>query len=106
MFVVVSPAKKMKAQSLNHTAVTSPHFSAQTKDLVTVMKTKSVEEVQQLMNVYEKIATLNVERFTSFDTSPGAKGQPAAGLFAGDAQGADSTGLTTHAPLPPPPSRD
>ena len=95
MFVVVSPAKKMKAQTLKHTGVTLPQFSDQTKDLVTVMKKKSVADVQQLMKVSEKIATLNVERFSSFDTSVDAKGQPAAGLFAGDTYvGLDATTLT------------
>ena len=95
MFVVVSPAKKMKAQPLKHTSVTDPHFSVQTKDLVTVMKTKSIEDLQQLMKVSEKIATLNVERFSSFDTSPSAEGQPAAGLFAGDTYvGLDAATLT------------
>jgi len=95
MFVVVSPAKKMKAQSLKDTTVTIPQFSSQIKDLVTVMKTKSVADIQQLMKVSEKIATLNVERFSSFDTAVGAKGQPAAGLFAGDTYvGLDAASLT------------
>ena len=84
MFVVVSPAKKMKAQTLKSTSFTSPRFAEQTKDLVAVMKKKSVEDLQQLMKVSEKIATLNVDRFSSFDTAEGAEGQPAAGLFAGD----------------------
>ena len=84
MFVVVSPAKKMKPQILKSTLVTQPAFLSQTKDLVAVMKTKSVTDLQQLMKVSEKIATLNVERFAKFDTSEGADGQPAAGLFAGD----------------------
>ena len=84
MFVVVSPAKKMKAQTLKSSSLTSPRFPEQTKDLVSVMKKKSVADLQQLMKVSEKIATLNVERFSSFDTSDEADGQPAAGLFAGD----------------------
>ena len=84
MFVVVSPAKKMKVQTLKTALFTTPRFSKQTKDLVSVMKKKSVAELQQLMKISEKIATLNVERFSSFDTSEEAEGQPAAGLFAGD----------------------
>lgn len=95
MFVVVSPAKKMKAQTLKSTLVTPPKFAAQTKDLVSVMQTKSVADLQQLMKVSEKIATLNVDRFSSFDTSEGADGQPAAGLFAGDTYvGLDATTLS------------
>lgn len=95
MFVVVSPAKKMKAQTLKSTLVTPPKFAAQTKDLVSVMQTKSVADLQQLMKVSEKIATLNVDRFSSFDTSESADGQPAAGLFAGDTYvGLDATTLS------------
>lgn len=85
MFVVVSPAKKMKAQALKLDTTTAPAFPKQTKALVDVMKTKTSADIQKLMKVSEKIATLNVERFSDFDTTEASNSaKPAVGLFAGD----------------------
>ncbi len=89
MFAVVSPAKKMKAQPLNSQMVTSPVFANQTTELVKVMRTKTQEDLQKLMKISEKLATLNVERFETFNlstpsTDAGISGDPALGLFAGD----------------------
>lgn len=100
MFAVVSPAKKMKVQPLKSPLVTMPVFSTQTTELVKVMQTKTKEDIQKLMKVSEKIATLNVERFEGFDLSTPSPetevvGDPAVGLFAGDTyQGLDAQTLS------------
>ena len=96
MFVVVSPAKKMKEQTLKLDTVTEPSFPEQTKDLVAVMKSKTSDDLRKLMKVSEKIATLNVERFSTFDTAKNsASAKPAVGLFAGDTyKGLDAATLS------------
>ena len=95
MFAVVSPAKKMKPTALKTSVLTTPVFSSQTKALVEVMQTKTIQDLRDLMKVSEKIANLNVERFSTFDTENASAGDPAVGLFAGDTYvGLDAQSLT------------
>jgi len=106
MYAVVSPAKKMKAQALQIKTVTPPVFPIQTTELIKVMREKSMTDIQSLMKVSEKIATLNVERFSTFQTGVTASdaqtavapvGNPAVGLFAGDTyKGLDAQTLSTE----------
>ena len=106
MYAVVSPAKKMKAQTLQVETVTPPVFPIQTTELVQVMQEKSMNDIQSLMKVSEKLATLNVERFSTFQMGLATSkdqvnlkpvGNPAVGLFAGDTyKGLDAQTLSTE----------
>ncbi|MEQ6168246.1 MULTISPECIES: peroxide stress protein YaaA [unclassified Ekhidna] len=85
MIAVVSPAKNLDFKTPYETNTTQPRLMECTKELIDVMRKKSVDEVSELMSISRQLAGLNVHRFKEFDpahTSENAK--PAALAFNGD----------------------
>ena len=81
MLVVVSPAKKLDMKQINLDSVSEPDFKEQTQELVNIMRAFRVDDVKSLMGISEKLAALNVERFSKFGTQ---NRKQAAFAFAGD----------------------
>ncbi|MEY2949780.1 MAG: peroxide stress protein YaaA [Saprospiraceae bacterium] len=67
MIVLLSPSKTLNFEK-NKTEIpfTQPQFMRETKQLVRIMKKKKVEELRSLMDISEKIAVLNVQRYREF----------------------------------------
>lgn len=66
MIFVISPAKTLDMSPNNLVDHTVPDLLKQSKALVSVLKKYKVKDLEDLMGVSEKIATLNVERFREF----------------------------------------
>jgi uncharacterized protein len=66
MIVLLSPAKTLDLSKTHVKKFTQPQFLAETQQLVSEYKKYSVKELMQLMNVSEKIAQLNVQRWQDF----------------------------------------
>ena len=75
MLTVISPAKTLDFDSPAATKKSSqPTFSKQTKELVSVMRSKTEKDLSSLMRISPKLAALNVERFKNFKlNSPNGK---------------------------------
>lgn len=86
MLILLSPAKKLLQTSTPYSGtISKPLFPEQTKTLVELMKSKSVEDIAALMDLSKDLATLNFERYQEFvfdGHSPHA--YPALFLFHGD----------------------
>jgi cytoplasmic iron level regulating protein YaaA (DUF328/UPF0246 family) len=68
MIVLLSPSKTLDFdKNSNEVPFTQPQFMTETKQLVSIMKKKKVDDLRSLMDVSEKIATLNVQRYREFD---------------------------------------
>ncbi len=97
MLMLLSPAKTQDFSS-DYAAPppTQPEMWKHGKHLLKELKSHSVDEIEQLMGVSEKIATLNFERFKDFSsrfTEKNAK--PCALAFRGDVyRGLDATTLS------------
>jgi hypothetical protein len=86
MLLVVSPAKNLDYQSsLPTSTATQPRLMAQTKSLIDTCKQLSPADLGTLMGISDKLATLNAERFNSFELpfSP-HNARPALFAFNGD----------------------
>jgi len=69
MIIVISPAKTVDFETPPQTSkFTSPDFLKQSNVLVREMRNYSHNDIKKLMNVSDKIAVLNVERFKDFKT--------------------------------------
>ncbi|MDX1629452.1 MAG: YaaA family protein, partial [Fulvivirga sp.] len=66
MIALLSPAKSLDFEKQNDFKHTLPYFQDKALNLIEVLKEKSEEEVQELMSISEKLATLNVERYHNF----------------------------------------
>ncbi|WP_371194219.1 peroxide stress protein YaaA [Glaciecola sp. SC05] len=68
MLLVVSPAKNMDYQSpIPAVTASQPRLMAQTKALVGKCKKLSPADLSSLMGISDKLATLNANRFNSFE---------------------------------------
>ena len=84
MLVVISPAKKMD-WSERDVATTTPDFLEDAARLVDAARGLSVSDLKSLMSLSENLATLNRDRFQSYQEAPEpALTRPAALAFAGD----------------------
>ena len=84
MLVVISPAKKMD-WSEREVATTTPDFLEDAARLVDAARGLSVSDLKSLMSLSENLATLNRDRFQSYQEAPEpALTRPAALAFAGD----------------------
>lgn len=83
---ILSPSKGQDFDSpFSEKGVTIPQFLDQSQQLIDLLKKYTVQELQDLMQVSEKIARLNVDRYRSFSqpfTTVNAK--PALFAFTGD----------------------
>lgn len=85
MLAVISPAKKLDMTEVADQAITQPVFLDQAKELVEIARTLDADGLRKLMGISEKLAELNVARFTDYsdDPAPGATKQ-AMYMFDGD----------------------
>jgi len=66
MIVLISPAKTLDYSPTNVTTKTQPEFKKEIGELVEIMKKKSRNSVQELMDISENLAELNVARYHQF----------------------------------------
>lgn len=67
MLLLLSPAKKLDYDSPVRTTLhTQPQFVEQAKELIAVLKKKSEAEIASLMKLSDALASLNVERYQSW----------------------------------------
>ncbi len=69
MITLISPAKTLDLSTTEIGIFTQPDFQKETKELVSIMKKKSVEEIRKLMDVSKNIAELNEKRYRDFKKS-------------------------------------
>ncbi|WP_189487021.1 peroxide stress protein YaaA [Asticcacaulis endophyticus] len=82
MLILLSPAKSLNTSPVaDWVKPTSPRFSAHTKDLLAVMKTKSPDDLRGLMDISDDLAELNYRRYQRFTRQ---EVLPAAMIFDGD----------------------
>jgi cytoplasmic iron level regulating protein YaaA (DUF328/UPF0246 family) len=81
MYIIISPAKKQKSAIYPNVATSDYLFNDKVYGLVKILQSKSVDEIQNLMQVSKNIADLNFQRYKNFSS---AEGHPAAFLFQGD----------------------
>lgn len=66
MLMIISPAKTLDEKKNAGRPYTMPRFLSESEELVGVMRKKKVKDLEKLMDVSNKIATLNVERFRDY----------------------------------------
>lgn len=66
MLMIISPAKTLDEKKQAGRPYTLPRFTEQSEELVGIMKKKKAKDLEALMDVSNKIATLNVERFRDY----------------------------------------
>ncbi len=87
MIFLLSPAKTLDYTStLPEVSPTQPSFLNQSETLINILKDKSAEEIATLMSLSDKLATLNVERYHSWQKEHQASDdcRPALLFFKGD----------------------
>lgn len=66
MLAVISPAKTLDFESSIAFETTQPRLKKHANELISVLREKDANEVKQLMNLSDQLATLNVERYRAF----------------------------------------
>ena len=86
MLTLLSPAKKMNmAPTKTGIPITKPRLLDDTHELAIVAKTQTAEDLKRLMHISDNLATMNFERFQSFNLDNRSNTAKAAGLaFDGD----------------------
>lgn len=86
MLALISPAKKIhESPACTESKFTQPVFEKDTQKLVQILQNYSKIQLKDLMNLSDKLAALNVERFKNFTKNPTVKNaRQAIFLFAGD----------------------
>ena len=86
MLFVLSPAKTLDfTPAPPEVSATRPEAMAKdTKELATAARRLSRSDLSRLMDISDKLADLNFERFKAFEADPAAGTVPAAFAFAGD----------------------
>lgn len=86
MLVVISPAKSLNEKTpVSISNTTEIAFSKEAKTLIGIMKKKSIADIMELMDISEKLAQLNAERYSLYGTKTGVNTtKPAMYLFDGD----------------------
>ncbi len=67
MLLVISPAKTLDYSTPEYSSHTQPDFPAEVKDLVGVLKKKSASQISKLMHLSDSLASLNEERYKTFN---------------------------------------
>jgi cytoplasmic iron level regulating protein YaaA (DUF328/UPF0246 family) len=99
VMTVISPAKKLDFETpAPVNTATEGRFNQQAAELVDLLRTCSVGDLQGLMSLSESLATLNVERFSEWQLPmKRALSKQALFAFQGDVyQGLDASGLTVR----------
>ncbi len=92
MLVLLSPAKTMNFERPVRNAASNPFFQNEVEKLAHVLKSKSQNDLQDLMDISDNLAELNYERYQSmqFDPQPDSA-RAALDVFEGDVyKGIDS----------------
>ncbi len=84
MIAILSPAKSLDFEKQFDIKSANTRFNDETQQLIDVLKTKSEEEVQELMSISDKLAQLNVERYDNFKKRIPKHAKQAALAFQGD----------------------
>jgi cytoplasmic iron level regulating protein YaaA (DUF328/UPF0246 family) len=94
MLVVISPAKKLDWAERD-VATTAPDFQGDAIKLAKVARTLKHDDLKKLMHLSDALASLNLDRFKSFQDDPDTDvTRPAALAFAGDTyQGLEAASL-------------
>ena len=95
MLFLLSPAKSLDYDTPGQLAsATTPQFLARSAELVTTLKTKSADDIAQLMSLSQPLAELNVARYAKWSRRATARNsKPAVLAFNGDVY--DSLAATT-----------
>lgn len=100
MLILLSPAKKLLTISKHYSNETSdPLLIDKTFQLVKIMKSKSAEQIGELMDLSNELAQLNYDRYQDFDLQNNLpdRSYPALFLFQGDVyQGLKATTWTSE----------
>jgi cytoplasmic iron level regulating protein YaaA (DUF328/UPF0246 family) len=89
MLYVISPAKSLDYETPVEPAVleraTAPQFAARAAELIGVLRQKTPAEIAQLMDLSDKLAHLNVDRYATWSRRATARNsKPAVLAFDGD----------------------
>lgn len=87
MITLLSPAKSLDYGSpVKCKDFTLPSFTGQSRELIRILKSKSVKDIQALMSVSESLAKENVERYRDWKAArkPGPSARQAGYAFKGD----------------------
>lgn len=96
MLLLLSPAKSLDyesplpepvqaARAALKPAATAPQYAAQAAELIALLRTRSVADIAQLMDLSEDLATLNVKRYKAWSTRATERNsRPAMWAFDGD----------------------
>lgn len=85
MLLLISPAKTLDFSPAEVQDYTQPRFLQESDNLVSILARKSTGELKSLMNISEKLADLNAERYRNFSLPFNAENAKAAVLaFKGD----------------------
>lgn len=66
MLTLISPAKTLDLSTTEIHLSSQPDFQKETMELVSIMKRKTKEELVRLMDISDKLAELNEERYQNF----------------------------------------
>ena len=66
MLLVISPAKTLDYSNPTFTQYSEPDFQVEVKDLVSVLRKKSASQISELMHLSNSLASLNEERYKTF----------------------------------------
>tara|TARA_B110000914_G_scaffold194724_1_gene182955 strand:- start:348 stop:1118 length:771 start_codon:yes stop_codon:yes gene_type:complete len=70
MIILLSPAKTLDYETkIKGPSFSSPYFLSKSKNLIKTLKNKKPEEISNLMNISEKLALLNSDRYKSWKGS-------------------------------------
>lgn len=85
MIAVVSPAKNLDFKTKYDVQTTQPRLLECTAELIDVMRTKSVDDVKDLMSISRQLAGLNVHRYKQYNQEHTEENsQPSVFAFNGD----------------------
>ena len=68
MIAIISPAKRLDFKTKVDKKYSNVRFNDETRELIEVLRKKSAEEVQSMMNLSDRLANLNLERYHNFNT--------------------------------------
>ena len=83
MKIIISPAKKLNDKKNNLQNTSNIQFLNETKYLIKELQKYSLIEIKKMMNISDKLALLNYERFQNWDLNS-SDVMPAILLFKGD----------------------
>ena len=99
--IILSPAKKLATKPFDYGVKASqPIFQREVTDLIDVLQKKSASQLQQLMGISERLASLNYQRYQQFNPTryQADNAYPALFNFKGDVyQSLDVDSLGDHA---------